>query len=124
MNNLIDEIVEIVKEQIEDNKAIVNNYSKIESILDKITEGNWRQVFDSLLHNFELAMDVERKLQPKTQLLQKSARSLKPQDLVQFEKLNNTLQPIVEERTRLEQVIGKSFLDRGFLSKEEYDKYY
>lgn len=40
MNNLIDEIVEIVKEQIEDNKAIVNNYSKIESILDKITEGN------------------------------------------------------------------------------------
>lgn len=124
MNKLIKEIVEIIKQQIEDNKAIVKNYSKIEGIIDKLTEANWREVFDSLLYNFELSTAIEKKLQPKTQLLQKSARSLKPQDLVQFEKLSNTLQPIVKERTRLEKVIGKSFLDKGFLSQEEYDKYY
>lgn len=124
MNNIVEEIIVIVEQQIEDNKAIVENYSKIESILDKISEANWRQIFDSIVYNFELAVEVEKNLNPKTRLLQKSARSLKPQDLAKFEKLNSTLQPIVEERTRLEIVIGKSFLDRGFLSKEEYDQYY
>lgn len=124
MNDIVNEIIEVVNQQIEDNKVIVENYSKIEAILDKITESNWRQVFDSLLYNFELSMEVEKRLAPKTKILQKSVKSLSQQDLIQFEKLNSTLQPIVEERTRLEQVIGKSFLDRGFLSKEEYNKYY
>lgn len=124
MNNLVNEIVDIVKEQIEDNKVIVENYKKIESILDKITTDNWRQVFDSIVYNFELAMEVEKKLSPKTQMLQKTARSLKPQDLMKFEKLNNELQPIVEERTRIEKAIGDHFLNKGFLTKEEYDKYY
>lgn len=124
MNNIVDEIIEIVEQQIEDNKLIVENYSKIESILDKITKSNWEQIFDSIVYNFELAVEVEQKLSPKTRLLQKTARSLKPQDLAKFDKLNNTLQPIVEERTRLEKVIGKSFLDRGFLSKERYNQYY
>lgn len=124
MNNLVNEIVEVVKQQIEDNKVIVENYSKIVAILDKLSEDNWRQVFDSIVYNFELAMEVEKKLAPKTQMLQKTARSLKPQDLMQFEKLNKELQPIVEERANLEKTIGDSFLSKGWLTKEEYDKYY
>lgn len=124
MNTIIEEILKIVEEQIQDNKTIVENYTKIESILDKIGESTWKQVFDSMLYNFELAIETEKKLTPKVNLLQKSAKSLKPQDLMKFEKLNNELQPIVEERTRLEQIIGKSFLDRGFLSKDKYNKYY
>lgn len=122
----LEDIIKLMMEAIEDDKVIVDNYSKVNSIIDKINKEQSEQIFEQLVHNHEISSEWARKFQAKSNLFAKQAKKggMNPLEIAKLESLQEESEALGQKRIELELAIGKNFLDRGFISKETYDKYY
>lgn len=122
----VEDIIKLMEENINDDTAIVENYTKVVGIIDKINEQQAKTIFDQVVHNHEVAAAWARGFQSKSNLFQKQARqgSINPLQASQLERMQKQAEELAEARSSLEVQIGKAFLEKGFIDQKTYDKYY
>ncbi len=122
------DIIKMMEESINDDNAIVENYTKVASILDKINSDQAKAIFDQLVYNHEVSTQWARNFQAKSNLFAKQAKkggaSVNPLEVSKLEGLQAQAEEISERRTELELQIGKKMLEKGFIDQKTYNKYY
>ncbi len=122
----IEDIIKLVNESIEQDQIVVENYKKVVEILDNVNQDQAKVIFDQMINNHEVATAWTKKFSAKSKMFQTVAKrtGISPAHAQQLEMLQQTADKLGELRSDLEKQIGKSFLDKGFLTKEIYNKYY
>ncbi len=122
------DIITLMNESINDDKIIVDNYTKVVGILDKINADQAKAIFDNLVYNHDLSTQWARKFQAKSNLFANQARkggaAVNPMEISKLEGLQNEAEKLSGQRTELEVKIGKKMLEKGFIDQKTYDKYY
>ncbi len=122
------DIINLMNESINDDTIIVENYTKVVAIIDKLNADQATAIFDNLVHNHEVSAQWARSFQAKSNLFanqaKKGAAGINPLEISKLEGLQNQAEQLTDRRTELEVQIGRAFLEKGFISKETYDKYY
>ncbi len=122
------DIIELMNESINDDTVIVENYTKVLGILDKINADQAKAIFDNLVYNHDLSSQWTRKFQAKSNLFaaqaKKGGASINPMEISKLEGLQDQAEKLSAQRTELEVKIGKTMLEKGFIDQKTYDKYY
>lgn len=124
----VEDITKMIEDSINDDTAIIENYSKVVEIIDKINIDQAKAIFDQLVNNHEVSSQWARNFQAKSNLFAKQARKggapINPMAAQRLEGLQAQAEQLSDRRTELELEIGKKMLEKGFLDKKTYDKYY
>ncbi len=128
MKVTIQDIVKLMNEIMEDDRAIVENYKKVVDILDKINEDQAKAIFDNLVYNHEISNQQTRAFQAKSNLFANQAKKAgvmpNPIELQKLEGMQEEAENLSQERNDLELKIGKTMLEKGFIDQKTYNKYY
>ncbi len=128
MRVTIQDIIKMMESSINDDRIIVENYTKVVGIIDKINKEQAESIFQNLVYNHEVSSQEARSFQAKSNLFTKQAQkgglNVNPMDASKLEGLHNQSEEISTRRSELEIQIGKAFLDKGFIDQKTYDKYY
>ncbi len=122
------DIIKLMNESINDDKVIIENYTKVVGILDKINAEQATAIFDNLVYNHELSTQWARKFQAQSNLFANQAKkggaAINPMEISKLEGLQDEAEKLSNQRTELEVKIGKVMLEKGFIDQKKYDKYY
>lgn len=122
------DIIKMMNESISDDQAIVENYTKVVSILDKINADQAKAIFDNLVNNHEVSANWARNFQAKSNLfanqVKKGGASINPIEASKLESLQSQAEELSDKRMDLEKQIGKVMLEKGFIDQKTYNKYY
>ncbi len=126
MKVTVKDIIDMMSSNITDDTIIIENYTKVVEILDKVNEQQAKTIFNQLIYNHEIAQAWARNFQVKSNLFAKQIKQggINPMEVQQMEQLQKNTEQLAEKRSELEKTIGKTFFDKGFITKETYNKYY
>lgn len=124
----VQDLIDLMEESINDDKIIVENYTKVVKVLDVINQEQANGIFDNLVYNHNLSNQWTRKFESKSKLFanqaQKNRGGVNPVELSKLESLQSVAEDISEQRRQLELQIGKTMLEKNFIDEKTYNKYY
>ncbi len=126
MKVTVQDLIKMFQENISDDTIVVDNYSKVVGIVDKVNQEQADMIFSQLIENHETSSKFAKRFQTMFQLFTKQAKpgSINPMEASSLENFQKQSEALSERRSELEFEIGKKFLEKGFITQETFEKYY